>query len=313
MMRNQIINFSSLWICKHNFFGGRSGGSVKFLTYILILLLLVLFTVILGIYPSIITDGLNCTLSTLINKCGAFTAVDDLNIYNSFIPLGGVIYRYPSRYTDYDRIEELANWIWANYTTGVVNELLETALNATGPTVVIGGMTLSTVSAAGIVLLAACLCIFTLTRNLQQDVSTLAERRSAMVELANERNNLTPERFEQELERVGDIGGHTNLNDRLTDYLQDMMVYFGEALDHINPTDVYFIRTTGLHIREGISEFLSTINSLVPSMIRDFESVELTEDYGWFDDVETLGSSLNYLLENVNIDFTMLLNLLQMQ
>jgi hypothetical protein len=35
-----------------------------------ILLLLVLFTIILGIYPSIITDGLNYTLSTLIYEVG---------------------------------------------------------------------------------------------------------------------------------------------------------------------------------------------------------------------------------------------------
>jgi NADH-ubiquinone oxidoreductase chain 4 len=39
----------------------------------IILLVLVLFTVILGIYPSIITDGLNYTLSTLIFEGGEFS------------------------------------------------------------------------------------------------------------------------------------------------------------------------------------------------------------------------------------------------
>jgi hypothetical protein len=318
-MRNHHRNIKpfNLLICKHvtagndiNLFGYPSGGSVNFLTDIL--LFLVLFTVTQVIYSSITTDDLNYTLSTLINKCGAFKTIDidDLDCYFCFGPLGLSI-PYPARFANFNRIDQLANWIWENYSPGLINNLFETALNATGATVVLGGITLCTVTAAAVVLLAASLCIFRLTHNLQQDVSTIAERRSAMVELANERNNLTPEIFEQELERVGNIGDHTNLNRRLADCLEDMMEYFGEALDHLSPTDVYFINTTGLHIREGISEFLSTINSLVPSMIRDFESVQLTENYGWFDDVEILGSDLNNLLEGINIDFTMLLNLLQ--
>ena len=138
-----------------------------------------------------------------------------------------------------------------------------------------GGIVLSTPTAAAVVVLAASLCVFRLTRELQRDVSILAERRSATIELANNRNNLTPEIFRQEVERVKDIGFDTNpYNNPITDYLDDMTEYFEQALGHISPTDVYFINTTGLHIRQGISEFLSTINSLVTSMMTDFESVE---------------------------------------
>ena len=58
-----------------------------------ILLLLVLFTIILGIYPSIIIDGLNYTLSTLIYEVGA-----PLNFCASegeFLSLFGVFERLP--------------------------------------------------------------------------------------------------------------------------------------------------------------------------------------------------------------------------
>ena len=58
-----------------------------------------------------------------------------------------------------------------NYSDGLVINLLENSLNATGATMVLGGITIPVVGAAGVVLLASALCVFRLTRILEQQVS----------------------------------------------------------------------------------------------------------------------------------------------
>ena len=73
----------------------------------IILFLLVLFTVILGIYPSIITDGLNYTLSTLIFEGGASLSLDNKDVMVNFIPIAPVL-AATNRTNDY-YINELAN------------------------------------------------------------------------------------------------------------------------------------------------------------------------------------------------------------
>jgi hypothetical protein len=254
-----------------------------------ILLLLVLFTVILGIYPSIITDGLNYTLSTLIYEVGA-SSVDNHDVYISMIPaapslalaqrdLGGPISHLLSKIKEDPEI---------------VPDLFEMSLNVAGSimstTVVLAGVTIP-VSVVPVVLIASSLFAFRMARKLERKVNALEQGRKDLVELGTDNPTLdnpnpSQEEIRQLLQAQKDITDRMPLDESvmdtsmiLQDTLETIHEYFGRAIDHVSPEEVNAIIRAGIEIRQAIPEFLSSLHSSVNCMTVNFLTTSRLIDF----------------------------------
>ena len=246
-----------------------------------ILLLLVLFTIILGIYPSIITDGLNYTLSTLIYEVGVSSlSVDnhDVVVYISMTPALPLAHRDLGSYTleIFKKIEGSPD---------IVPELFEkslAAVKAMSSVVVLCGLTLPAVTGVTVVLIAGSLYVFKVTRKLEPRVNDLEQGRKELVELATDNpaldnSNPAPEEVRQLLQETRNIlkrmPSDDSVMDRtmiLQDTLETIHEYFARAIDHVSPEDVNAITRAGIEIRQAIPEFLSSLNSIVNCMTVNF-------------------------------------------
>ena len=293
--------------------------------------LLVLFTIILVIYPSIITYGLNYTLSTLNYEVGAsFLSVDNHDVvYTSLIPGGPSLALLHRNFGN--PIDQLIRKIGEN--PDIVPELYERSLNLAGgvvntlsTTVVLAGVTIPVWGVVTVVLFASSIYAFATARQLYCVVESTNKRRQELIELVTENpmldirnptldnSNLTEElrALRQELENILEVTPDDfyiiGKSKDLQKTLKTIHEYFDRATGRAGATDAESITRVGFNVRQMISEFVFYLNFSASHMINFTTIPQLNLPISW-DEIIMCGSNLNELLVNVNNDYSMLLNL----
>ncbi len=121
-----------------------------------------------------------------------------------------------------------------------------------------------------------------MTRKLEPRINTLEQGRKELIDLATDNpaldnRNPTTEEVRQLLQETKNIikrmPSDDSVMDRtmiLQDTLETIHEYFARAIDHVSPEEVNAITRAGIEIRQGIPEFLSSLNSMVNCMTVNF-------------------------------------------
>lgn len=270
-----------------------------------ILLLLVLFTVILGIYPSIITDGLNYTLSTLIYEVGA-SSLDNHDVYFSLLPAA------PSLLPSRDIITPI-NQLTMKFKNNpeIVPSILdysikvaEGTISVMSTTVILGGVSVPVCGIAAVVLFASCLYAFSTGNQLHNIIHGMNNSREQLIELGTEghmmgdvrylivddprilaesNSSITEEmtqwlyRKRNILETTPDDSFIIGKSNELHKILETLHEYFARALNQFNPIDVedinYYWPDSG--VRDKILSFFYDVDFAVSHMTEYTDIPEL--------------------------------------
>jgi hypothetical protein len=275
-----------------------------------ILLLLVLFTVILGIYPSIITDGLNYTLSTLIYEVGEIS-VCTISLGGNDIALatgGLLVVAHPEFARDTLR---LAEWFTQTRISqpqymdlfNTAADAVESAVNAT---VALGVITVPTCAVLGVLCFATFLYLRSKISVLEDGVRT-AQRSCDEVSVIIE-NYPSTEELAGEIDIIYERVPEVN---RMAWEIEGLMFtvheLFDDYLDNISLEQVEALRTVGIEMRLTIQEFISTSESLMNSAtnFRGIPSPDLFVLERW---VEQVSSTIWDILPCLINDYSNLLN-----